>query len=372
MLQASGVGAFIQGILPFFIESKNPLLLICNNKNLDTLNTLNKTAGGAGNSEYSNTEIHIWNCKPFSLRELFFTPASLLKKINRCGIYFTPFFNIPAGIKIPVYTTIHDIIFPDMPELTGRAGLAARMFFYRRAFKRSRAIFTVSEFSASRIKHYAQKTIPMPDIYVVYSAVKSEFANARISYIKTNTILFTGNIKKHKGLALLIEALEIARKRGLTHRLVIVGSKENFRTKETLPDLDGAPSGMPEYAPDAAPFVFTGHISDAELCRLYAEAALLVQPSFYEGFGLPPLEAMFLGTAALVSDIPVFKEIYSGFPVHYFRAGDAPDLADKLCGLLLNNIPQNISLTDAQRERYTFAKTAAYILDITGGKTKTL
>jgi len=65
-----------------------------------------------------------------------------------------------------------------------------------------------------------------------------------------------------------------------------------------------------------------------------AESALLIQPSLYEGFGLPPLEAMILGTHAMISDIPVFREIYSDFPVVFFKAGDSNDLKNKKLELM--------------------------------------
>jgi len=153
----------------------------------------------------------------------------------------------------------------------------------------------------------------------------------------------------------LLDAFIEARKEGLTHKLVIVGSKDNFRSQDTeaLKRL----SGM-----DITAVEFTDFISDNKLKKLLSEASLLVQPSLYEGFGLPPLEAMVSGTAALVSDIPVFKEIYDGFPVTFFRAGDSGDLKTKLLELLYNKEPRPVVLPQALAERYTFGKTAAAIL----------
>ena len=87
-------------------------------------------------------------------------------------------------------------------------------------------------------------------------------------------------------------------------------------------------------------------------------AALLVQPSLYEGFGIPPLEAMSLGTPVLVSDIPVFKEIYADFPVTFFEAGNATDLSKRLIKLFENGIPQRVNLSDSQKTKYTYEKTA--------------
>jgi glycosyltransferase involved in cell wall biosynthesis len=93
-----------------------------------------------------------------------------------------------------------------------------------------------------------------------------------------------------------------------------------------------------------------------------ASAALLVQPSLYEGFGLPPLEAMVLGTHSLISDIPVFKEIYAGYPVTFFKAGDTKDLKGKMTALLSNKPALSPVLSDELLLKYTFEKTSSVIL----------
>jgi glycosyltransferase involved in cell wall biosynthesis len=107
---------------------------------------------------------------------------------------------------------------------------------------------------------------------------------------------------------------------------------------------------------------FTGFIPNERLKTLLAEAALLVQPSLYEGFGYPPLEAMTVGTLALVSDIPVFREIYEAFPVTFFKAGDSGDLKEKLLSLLKGKKTQRLSLPPDLAEKYSFKKTAGIIL----------
>ena len=94
-----------------------------------------------------------------------------------------------------------------------------------------------------------------------------------------------------------------------------------------------------------------------------SSAALLVQPSLYEGFCLPPLEAMVLGTQALISDIPVLKEVYKEYPVNFFRAGDSIDLKDKILELLYNKPVKTISLANNLINIYNFNNTASIILN---------
>ncbi|MDR2509969.1 MAG: glycosyltransferase family 4 protein [Spirochaetaceae bacterium] len=347
-IDSSGIGVYLTECLPFLLESPNNFNLAGRSGRLETY------ASGRKN-------VSIIDCavKPFSLAELFAFPKKILKVINSGDAYYTPYFNIPRGIKVPVYVTIHDIIFADMPELVSRAGYYARMFFYRRAAKLAKSVFTVSSFSASRINaHLAARRIVIapPGISrAVRQAAKEG------GFVKTKTIVFAGNIKKHKGLSLLIRAFKSALSRGLDYKLVILGGKLNLRTRDekTLKEIKSS-------LDSAANIEWKENIPPREFCALLGEAALLVQSSLYEGFGLPPLEAMALGTTALISDIAVFKEVYAEFPVVFFRAGDEGSLRDKLLELLYNRkidmIP-SVSLSRAQMEIWSFENCARLILE---------
>ena len=158
--------------------------------------------------------------------------------------------------------------------------------------------------------------------------------------------MFVGNIKKHKGLNTLLDAFKIILSRGIETKLMIVGNSENFRTgdSEIWQQIASCPKDS---------VVFTGRITDSELKEIYAKAKVLVQPSLYEGFGMPPLEALNLDTDVVLSDIPVFKEIYKDFPVTFFKCKDAADLAQKLLDNWDNFGQHTISVPD----KYSFEKT---------------
>jgi glycosyltransferase involved in cell wall biosynthesis len=343
MINSSGVGVYLMGCLPFFLQSNNDFLLLGNATQLSIYS--------------SNTNVRIINCniKPFSLEELLLFPVKTLNQINNTDLFYSPFFNIFCCIKIPIYTTIHDIIFPDMPECISKIGLIARMWFFHRAYKKSQKIFTVSEFSKSRIEHHLGIK---KQVIVTHSAIQQMFLEYRSSekkQQKTETIVFVGNIKKHKGLDYLLDAFLLAKNEGLPHKLIIIGSKENFSSSDNTIfqkiDTVGSDSVM-----------FTGYIPDTILMEYLSSAALLIQPSLYEGFCLPPLEAMVLGTHALISDIPVFKEIYSDYPVSFFHAGDMKDLKVKIMALLLNKPISSPVLSEELLIKYTFNKTVSTII----------
>jgi len=343
-IDSSGIGVYLRECLPFFLDSGNFLFLLGDSKRLAS------AVMGRKNAAVIDCSV-----KPFSLQELLAFPRSLLKTVNSGDLYYSPYFNIPGGIKIPVYTTIHDIIFPDMPELCSRTGLAARMWFYRRAFGCSKKIFTVSDFSKSRIEHYSGNRV---SVIVTHSAIQPMFLEHRAMLQrgqKKETVVFIGNIKKHKGLDCLLDAFHQARNEGLPHKLVIIGSKENFRTSD-----NAVLQKIEEIGNDAV--FFTGFVSDEKLMEYLSEAALLVQPSLYEGFCLPPLEAMVLGTHALISDIPVLREVYADFPATFFCAGDSNDLKEKMTGLLKNKTAPTVSLPEHLAKKYVFQKAASVIL----------
>ena len=344
MIASSGIGVYLKECLPLLLKSPNNFIL------LGDAGLLNINLPDLGGAAVINCKI-----KPFSVHELFFFPLRILKTINAADAFYSPYFSVPRGIKIPIYTTIHDIIFPDMPEIVSKPGLAARMYFFRRAHKYSKKIFTVSEFSKSRIEHYLGKSKP---IIVAHSAIRSLFLayrNNAPARERKKSIVFIGNIKKHKGLDFLLGAFLMLKKENVPHKLIIIGENEKFRSSDNEILRKIEPFGS-----DGA--FFTGFISDEQLLMHLSEASLLVQPSLYEGFGFPPLEAMVLGTPALVSDIPVFKEIYGDFPVTFFSAGNTVELKEKIKEILFDKQAQVVNLPQELLYKYTFEKTTSVIL----------
>lgn len=335
MLGSGGIGSYLQALLPFFTE-QHECLCICHESQLSLVQSFNPNS------------IEVCNIKPFSIKELCFFPLKINKKINKCDAYYSPYFNVPSGIKIPVYTTIHDVIFLDLPELVSKIGFIARKLMYQYGILKSEQIFTVSNFSKERILyHFSTKK----NIVITYNAVPSWLRlenyhkKTLIENEEEQYLLFVGNIKKHKGLSTLLEAYRILIDKGFKRKLYIVGNAENFRTgdKQVFDYISSFPNDK---------IVFTGKISDCEIQKLYYNASLLVQPSFYEGFGMPPLEALYNGTRVVLSDIPVFKEIYNDYPVCFFKTGDSQDLANKIEKVL--SFGQELpSLPD----KYTFKKT---------------
>lgn len=298
--------------------------------------------------EKENVKVMLCDIPPFSIKEMFFFPV---KEINTYDVFYTPYINIPLGIRIPVFSTIHDVLFLDVDGLVSRLGKIVRKAFLWMAAKRSEVIYTVSNFSKSRIEYYFGQN---KNVVVTYCGLPQKIKNfSNTDVPKKDYFIFVGNVKTHKGLKVLVEAFGKAKAEGLNSTLYIVGDNKNFRTQD---------SSFNESISSAKNIEFTGFVSNERLLELVKGAKALVLPSFYEGFGLPPLEALYLGTNAIISDIEVFREIYKKLPVQMFEAGNVEQL--KMCLLTarsdFNNVDNVRRIIDCQ---YDFARTTDIIIE---------
>ena len=363
MIGSGGIGTYFLSLLPYFLTDFECLLIGDEkiiNENISQISTRISSENSLDNhldNQSASKGINRKNFLPyktlqcdvetFSLKELFFFPQNLIAQINECNAYYSPYCNIPGGIKIPVFSTIHDVVFLDIPSLTSKIGCFARKIFYQRAINRSKAVFTVSKFSAERICHHLK--IKNRPIVVTYNAVPEWFTEQTLfDNAEKSDIIYVGNIKPHKGLHILLPAFNKAVEKGLKANLIIVGNADNFRTSDTsiLSQISASKN-----------ISFTGRISDQDLHKLYHKSSLLIQPSLYEGFGMPPMEALACGTNVIISDIPVFKEIYKDFPVTFFKSGDINDLSEKILEKYNSPSPKNIP------QIYSFEKTSEIIIN---------
>lgn len=225
--------------------------------------------------------------------------------------------------------TIHDVAFLRNPSWYSRA----YAFFYRfmtpLAIRTSRHILTVSQFSKQELMYYYPFLDPRK-ISVVYNAAdKSLFRRLpEQATLAKPFALAVSSIDPRKNFARLIEAF-----RGIKDaRLYIVGNYNRvFSRQESL-------------TVDDCQVSFLGRISDEQLISLYNQASCFLFPSLYEGFGLPPLEAMSCGCPVLASDIPVIHEV-CGDAALYFNPNDTDDMH--------NAIENYLALPPAERQKIT-------------------
>ena len=201
-----------------------------------------------------------------------------------------------AGRSQRTIVSIADTQHLDLPDLFSPLERLFRRFAYDRAARRADAVVTISEFTKTRLVHHLG--IPADRITVAHLGVDQvDFApnlGARGEFL-----FYPARAWRHKNHARLFEAFAIVRERHPHLRLVLTGGD--------IDRLGELPPGV-EWA---------GHVSVAELGELYRTAAALVFPSLYEGFGLPPLEAMAAGCPVAASSSGSIPEICGDAAVYF-------------------------------------------------------
>lgn len=204
-----------------------------------------------------------------------------------------PYFKKP---NIPVVMTVHDIIPVFYPEFHN----AKRVFFFRHvlpSYLRNADAIIASSNSTKRdlVKYYG---LPEAKIKVIYPALPQKETTKKSK--RENFILYIGTLEPRKNLEGVIKAFSILKSKGYPQKLVIAGRKgwdyQNiFKTIKRL-NLQNE-------------VIYKGYVSEKEKQELYEKASLFVWPSFYEGFGLPVLEAMAYGVPVVTSNTSSLPEV---------------------------------------------------------------
>src|SRR5690554_1696639 len=240
------------------------------------------------------------------------------------------FQNFGTFSKIKNVVYIHDLLYLDYPQFYS---FKEKLYlsFLKPLAKRANSIVTISETEKSRIiKH----KLGSNNVHFVYHGVDLKFKpinehdSLRIETFKKKYnlpdkfILYLGRLNIRKNISNLISAMQF-----VDIPLVIVG--ENDHKSENL-------SLIIESLGLNHKIIFTGYIDEDELPLAYALATVFCFPSYAEGFGLPPLEAMASGTPVIVSDRTSLPEV-CGDAALYVDPDDPSDIAKKINTLLASN-----------------------------------
>lgn len=163
-------------------------------------------------------------------------------------------------------------------------------------------------------------------------------------------ILHVGTLEPRKNLPLLLEAYQLLPPSIRKHYPLLLVGPSGWKNESLLESIKR--QGI----------LYLGHLPDTYLPHLYNLATFLVYPSLYEGFGFPPLEAMACGCPVLVSDIPVFREVYEEAAL-YFPPNDPQALRERLELLIEDTSLREILKAKGleQSSRYSWEKTVSEI-----------
>jgi glycosyltransferase involved in cell wall biosynthesis len=275
-------------------------------------------------------------------------------------------YTAPVFCPVPVVVSVHDVSFLEHPEyFTSFRALQLRCTVHR-TVKAAARVLTPSEFSKRRILDaYAldeEKVVVLPNgvcssFHPISREIAQRWAQTSLG-LTVPFVLTVGDLQPRKNHASLIQAFErlLRAYPQLPHHLVIVGKEtwhaqaiRAFARKSSISDR----------------VHFTGFVSDADLVKLYGACDLFVYPSFYEGFGLPILEAMACGRAVACSNTSAMPEVADSAAL-LFNPHSVDDILLSMRDLLLNpELRARMERLGAQRApMFSWEKSAAKTLDV--------
>lgn len=277
-------------------------------------------------------------------------------------LFWSPHYNVPLRLRTPLVATVHDVAHLARRERGGVVGML-RTTYARQLMEnvrlRARQIMFVSEFSRgefTRLVGVPRKSIVVPNgVDDGWTRAASALSPQPQRNVRPY-ILFVGSVKPHKNVGGLLRAFEQI-VNGVPHDLVIAGNHEGMRT------IDSAAIDSAKALGDRVRLL--GRVSDAELPELVAAADVLVLPSFYEGFGLPPIEAMAVGCPVLVSDIPALRET-CGDAALYCDPHAPGDIARQLRAMLADSVlrARLVERGRLRAARFTWDAAAQTVADV--------
>ena len=310
-----------------------------------------------------NWQYHIFG--PQKMWTRFALPIHLFTQKDKLDLFFSPSHYSPSFCPCPTIPTIHDLGYLQFQNQFTKKDFYQLKNWTLQSIKKSSHIITVSQFSKDEIiKTYG---IDPQKITIAYNGVTTppkinpKTQNRILSdySLKANNyFLYLGTLKPNKNIPFLIKSFSLllkAKSYLLPAKLVIAGKKgwlfdEIFSTVKQ--------EGI-EYN-----VVFTDFVTEDQKWTLYQNAIASVLPSTYEGFGIPAIESMKVGTPVIVSNIPPFKEVVKDCGL-FINPHDESDLCQRMINITDPKIRQKYSkLGKAQADKFTWQSTAKSVLSV--------
>jgi glycosyltransferase involved in cell wall biosynthesis len=298
-LRDYGIGTYVRNLLRQLArqDTANEYLVLCREADWDAIDELGPRFKGI-----------VENAGPYSMREQIALPIDLRRE--SADLFHAPHYVLPPLTTCRSVVTIHDCIHIRFPQYLPKLGYAYAWGQMWSATHRAARVITVSEASKRDILRYFR--VPESRVDVIYNAIDDRFwqqpdaediTRVRERYRLDNPfVLYAGNIKPHKNLERLIEAFHLLRQTPAMKdvQLLIIGDEiSKYATLRRAVHRHKLHKHVR----------FFGFVPDQTLAALYRLAAVFVFPSLYEGFGLPPLEAMASGTPVITSNVSSLPEV---------------------------------------------------------------
>jgi len=272
-------------------------------------------------------------------------------------LYWQPNY-IPKRIKSKkIITTVHDFSFYIQPEWHPKERLNYYKKYFWKQASSSDLLITGSHFTKQEIikyMHYPEEKITViyhgvdHELYKVYEQNVLEESKNKFD-LNTNFLLFVGSIEPRKNLLNLLKAYHLL-SNSIKHDypLVLVGFK-GWENRDIMQEIEK----------DKEHIKYLGYLTNEELVHVYNLATLFIYPSLYEGFGIPPLEAMACKTAVIASNVASIPEVCADAAM-YIDPNNPHDIAKKITTLLMDT-QKRLSLAEKgfkHSQQFTWEKAA--------------
>lgn len=280
----------------------------------------------------------------------------------------TQFFNyvIPPGVKGKAALYIYDMAYKVYPDTIGKKTLKMLNENLENSCKRADHIITISEFSKSEIIKYMK--VPSDKVSVIPCAIDHDVYNEVMDaerlydtkgkyHIDGDYFFYLGTLEPRKNIERLIDAYAILTKRYGDVPYLVLAGKNGW-------NFDNIYKKVKDHKLDKK-VIFTGYIDSNEAVILLKGAFLFVFPSIYEGFGLPPLEAMACGVPVITSNITSLPEVVkdAGYLIDPFSAEEICNAMIKI----MNDSKNREQLKQRGIERakeFTWGKSAKLLREV--------
>jgi glycosyltransferase involved in cell wall biosynthesis len=310
-----------------------------------------------------NTNINSLN----RFNRIFFENFKLANfyRLNKYDLHHATSYVLPFFWNYPSVVTIHDLIALIHPEFCQRESAFYFKHFLPRTIKKAAKIIAVSKKVKDDIlKQFEISPEIIKVIYLgvdnIFKKIQSEEALIKLKHtykLPQQFILFVGNIEPKKNLARLIIAFnQLKQQTETNHKLVIVG-RNGWKYKSVYSLISALKID--------SEILFTGYVPREDLAGIYSLADVFVFPSLYEGFGIPPLEAMACETPVIVSSHGALPETTGGNCLQV-DPYDVDDITKTINKLLTDNALKKRTIEDGKKwvKNFTWEKAAEETLRI--------
>ena len=329
----SGIGRYCQSLLEAFSEKKIRITVCVNFKDRDYFER--KFSG------CSHVKPVFVDYSHFSFRN-YCCHSSLINSMGDFDVLFFPHVNIPPFLSSnKIVLTIHDI--RPFSEYWDRGFFKKNIMeiLYRYSMRSAKKIICVSKHTQQELNFFGS------DIYkkteCLYEFIDTSFFKKQYEkrLVKEKYVLFVGSRKKNKNILTALNSFA-SLSESIPHFFVLAGGRDGLSTYDQIDSFifnNDLTSRVIQYVSP----------SDEQIANLYKHADLFVFPSLFEGFGLPPLEAVASGCPAILSDIPIFREIFDSSAI-YFPPLSVNSLSTAM-SFLLTNEQERLKLLAKEKNR---------------------